>query len=450
MELELESILLPLLFLIGASSLTMKMKAMLIRGRVKTKKLFKQHRGFFSFHTFLTFLHAEGGWDSLLFTMSLSKHILRMLYAITAFLYLISFPFSKTYILENNTHTFAVGYLVIELAIVAGVGLFTDIVARLFCYMANRAALNISTVLSLPFLFVLSPITIPLLLFQKVLFPDKKLNPTLSGEDHVRERIVELVHEHEISKYLDPSDKKLIMSMASFRERIAKEIMVPRIDIFALDIETPVHEAAKTMIPEGYSRIPVYKENIDNMVGVLLYKDIVKLYSDSFEQNSSEKLQATLHDLIAPIIFTPETKKISKLLQEFRTKQSHLAIVVDEYGGTEGIVTIEDILEELVGEIADEYDYDEERLYKPFPSGGWIIDARMNILDIQKELGVVIDTSPEYDTIGGFIYHKAGTIPSKGWRLHTDEYNVEVLSSSERSIEKVWIMVPQKKDTEIS
>lgn len=450
MALELESILLPLLFLLGASALTMKMKAMLIRGRVKTKKLFKEHPGFFSFNSFLSLFYTEGGWDSILFTMSLTKHILRMLYAITGFMYLISFPFSKELILHNSHPTIAFGYFILEIVIITFVGLAADLVARLFTFVTNRGALNFSTVITLPFLFILCPVTLPLLALQKLFYPGKKLNPTVSGEDKVRERIVELVHEHEISKYLDASDKKLILSMASFRDRIAKEIMVPRIDIFALDIETTVHEAAKAMIPEKYSRIPVYKENIDNMVGVLLYKDVVKLYSDSFDDKNNDKLQQTLHDLITPILFTPETKKISKLLQEFRTKQSHLAIVVDEYGGTEGIVTIEDILEELVGEIADEYDFDEERLFKPFPSGGWIVDARMNILDIQKELNVVIDTSPEYDTIGGFIYHKAGTIPAKGWRLHTDTYNVEVLSSSERSIEKVWIMIPQKKDTEKS
>jgi len=127
-------------------------------------------------------------------------------------------------------------------------------------------------------------------------------------------------------------------------------------------------------------------------------------------------------------------------LQEFRNKQIHLAIVVDEYGGTEGIVTIEDILEELVGEIADEHDVlEEEQLYSPAADGGYIVDAKMTILDIEKVLGITIPTSPEYDTIGGYVFHRAGTIPSKGWKIHNDNFDLEVLSSSERVIDQVLI-----------
>jgi CBS domain containing-hemolysin-like protein len=139
------------------------------------------------------------------------------------------------------------------------------------------------------------------------------------------------------------------------------------------------------------------------------------------------------------VLYTPETKKISQLLQEFRSKQIHLAIVVDEYGGTEGIVTIEDILEELVGEIADEYDINEEVMYSAMPSGGWIVDAKMSILDIDEELGIKIPHSPEYDTIGGYIFHRAGSIPSKGWKIHQDEFGLEILSSNDRSIGKIKI-----------
>ena len=154
-----------------------------------------------------------------------------------------------------------------------------------------------------------------------------------------------------------------------------------------------------------------------------------------------------LEQLIKPILYTPETKKISRLLQEFRQKQIHLAIVVDEYGGTEGIITIEDILEEIVGEIADEHDIlEEEKLYFPFPGGGWIVDGKMNVLDIEKELGIQIPPSPEYDTIGGYVFHRAGTIPSKGWKIHQDLFDLEVLSSNERAIEKVILLSPSSEE----
>ena len=126
------------------------------------------------------------------------------------------------------------------------------------------------------------------------------------------------------------------------------------------------------------------------------------------------------------------------LLQEFRKKQVHMAIVVDEYGGTEGIVTIEDILEQIVGEIADEYDEDEEMFFAQ-NDGSWIVDARMNILDAEEQLGILVPQDGDYDTIGGYIYHRAGTIPSKGFVIKHDDFELEVLRSSERCVEKVRI-----------
>ena len=117
-----------------------------------------------------------------------------------------------------------------------------------------------------------------------------------------------------------------------------------------------------------------------------------------------------------------------------------MAIIVDEYGGTEGIVTIEDILEELVGEIEDEYDIGEENPFWEIPGGGWVVDAKMTILDIEEQLGIRSPTNPEYETIGGYVYHCAGTIPGKGWRLSHDEFELEVLSSNERGIKKIKVL----------
>jgi len=425
----------------------MKMKSLQVLGKIQSKKLFKKNPYYFFFFFFQKKLFPANAWDNLFFLMSSTKHVLRMLYAITGFLYLINFPFAKHAIIDQDNHFLAVGWVLLEIAIISVIGLIFDVVGRIFSIAQPKSAVKISSILTTIFLVVLSPINFLLLQLQKLIFPSKRKHKDPLTPERIRDKLHEFVTESEVSKYFDQTDRRLFISMASFRDRIAKEIMVPRIDIFALDVSTPIHAAAKEIIPEKYSRIPVYKESIDNMIGVLLYKDVIKIYTDAFEKNQPEMLNQTLEAHLTPILFTPETKRISKLLQEFKAKQSHMAIVVDEYGGTEGIVTIEDILEELVGEIADEYDFDEERLYKPFPSGGWIVDARMNILDIEKELGVLIHQSPEYDTIGGFIYHKAGTIPSKGWRIHTDEYNVEVLSSTERSIDKVWIILPEKTES---
>jgi CBS domain containing-hemolysin-like protein len=251
---------------------------------------------------------------------------------------------------------------------------------------------------------------------------------------------MEYLGDSDVGRYLDKTEMKLIQTVISFKDRIVREVMVPRIDVFSLPVHTTIKEAARFFSIEGYSRIPVYKENVDKILGILLYKDVLSVYADHIENNKPEAdLHKTVEQLVKPALYTPETKKISGLLQEFRNKQIHLAIVVDEYGGTEGIVTIEDILDELVGEIEDEYDTQETKIYYPLSSGGWIVDAKIGILALEEELGIKIPHNPEYDTIGGFIFHRTGSIPKKGWKVHLDDVDLEILTSDERSIQKIKI-----------
>jgi CBS domain containing-hemolysin-like protein len=259
----------------------------------------------------------------------------------------------------------------------------------------------------------------------------------ISKEPH-KAKLQEILLDSRIGFHLDPHDRKLMASFINFKERVAKEIMVPRVDLFSLSSDTTLQEAANIVSKEGYSRIPIYKDTLDQIVGVVLYKDLLKCYASKTLQ-----LSDCIETIAKPVLYTPENKKVSQLLQEFRTKQIHMAIVVDEYGGTEGIVTIEDILEELVGEIEDEYDVDEENPFWEIPGGGWIIDAKMTLFDIAAQIGVHIPTHPEYETLGGYVYHCAGTIPNKGWRLSHDQFDLEVVSSNERAINKIKI-VPRK------
>jgi CBS domain containing-hemolysin-like protein len=218
--------------------------------------------------------------------------------------------------------------------------------------------------------------------------------------------------------------------------------MVPRVDLFSLSADVSIKEAAELLEEEGYSRTPVYRNNVDNIAGVLMYKDILNKYREYDKKKDPKILEAPIESLVKNVIYTPETQKISHLLQEFRKKQMHLAIVVDEHGGTEGIVTIEDILEEIVGEISDEYDQ-EEALFQARPEGGWVVDARMNILDIEEELGIKIPQDSDYDTVGGYIFHRAGMIPTEGFVIHHDDFELEILASNDRCIEKVHI-IPKK------
>jgi CBS domain containing-hemolysin-like protein len=257
----------------------------------------------------------------------------------------------------------------------------------------------------------------------------------------ITERIIELLDDPEIRTSFDVNDRKLIESVLTFKDRIVREVMMPRVDVFSLPATMTIKQAAKVLIDEGYSRVPVYKDTVDHIIGVLMYKDILRIYMEcEGKALPSNPLDAILETLIKPVFYTPETKKVSQLLQEFRHKQMHMAIVVDEYGGTEGIVTIEDILEEIVGDIADEYDDQEEDLFTAQPSGGWIVDARMSILDIEEKFDISIPQDGDYDTIGGYIYHRAGAIPKKGFRIHHDHFELEILSSNDRAIEKVRII----------
>ncbi|MCB1084753.1 MAG: HlyC/CorC family transporter [Chlamydiia bacterium] len=424
---------LPLIFILGASAITGLTKILQILGRIQSKKEFEKKPHFFFGYRLVKRLFSSDPWDNLFYLLSFTKHLLRLLYSTTFFLFLILLLYRGA--IPSLPHIF------LTILIVAGVGLFFDFFFRFFVGFNPSLFLRLLTPITTFFLLVFSPITFLLLKAQAALFQPQKTRPHGFSRARVKDKILELAHESELSFYLEPFDRRIISAVASMRDRIVREIMVPRIDMFTLSVNQTVHEAAQKFISEGYSRIPVYRDNVDAIVGVLLYKDVIEYYVKSIEKEDRSLLDTPLEKLVTPVLYSPETKKISNLLQEFRSQQIHLAIVVDEYGGTEGIVTIEDILEELVGEIADEHDsLEEEKLYTPHPNEGWIVDGKMTIIDIEKELGVMIPSAPEYDTVGGFVFHRAGTIPSKGWKIHNDNFDLEVLSSSERVVDKVLII----------
>ena len=189
--------------------------------------------------------------------------------------------------------------------------------------------------------------------FSRTIYFDHLYEP----DAQAKQEIIDIIHEAEFSPGINRHDKKIIESVLSFSQRIAREVMVPRVNVFSIAANTSIKEAAALIAAEGYSRTPIYRNNVDEIVGVVMYKDILTKFRE-FEAKGNDPsiLEAPIESIQKNVLYTPETKKISNLLQEFRKKQVHLAIVVDEYGGTEGIVTIEDILEEIVGDIADEYD----------------------------------------------------------------------------------------------
>lgn len=421
-------LILAIVFLFSSAILAGLTTSLLQLGKLRAKEEFRKIPSLFFFQHLLKPLFGFHKWEGLFFTLSFSKHVLHLCYGVvTIFMLLTQDPFLHALkLLETEGYTIDTLWIVVIGAIIIIISLITDMIMKFIASAAPKFSLKLFGPIASLFMTIFAPITA---LFMK-LFPHNRKEEV--APPSIRDKILEVLYESELSTHLDPQERKLILSVANFKQRMVREVMVPRIDVISLSEETTIKEALETFLKERYSRIPVYQDSIDHISGVLLYKDVLSAYVHS-DRSSTIRL------LIKPVVYTPETKKIAQLLQEFRAKQLHLAIVVDEYGGTEGIITIEDILEELVGEIADEDDTDQEVLFSVLPSGGWIVDARMGILDIEKEIGVKIPPSAEYDTLGGYIYHRAGAIPSRGWRLHHDDFDLEILSSDERSIEKVRI-----------
>jgi CBS domain containing-hemolysin-like protein len=427
------SFFIAIFFLIGSSTLTAVSMALQRKGRLQAEEVLKRDNSPFFFRYFLNFFFGKQKWEGLLFSLSFTKHLLRIAYVLTGFFFLVEQePFRKAIIVTSSGYSVNAGLTCAIVLIIIIASLLIDFLFSLYGQLRPGLAFRYLSPLCSCFLVLSLPLTAPFFRLMKHFLPKGK-EKTVSPTFKIRDKVHELLQETELGAYLDPIEQKFILSVVSFKERIVREVMVPRINLFSLAEETSLREAAQNFLTEGYSRIPVYKDTVDNIIGVLLYKDILKMYIEQTDLNMP------ISKFVKPMLYTPETKKISHLLQEFRSKQIHLAIVVDEWGGTEGIVTIEDILEELVGEIADEYDIGAQMPFTVLPGGGWIVDAKMTIIDIQEELGVKIPDSPEYDTIGGYIFHRAGAIPSKGWKIHHDEFDLEVLSSSERAVEKIKI-----------
>lgn len=318
-------------------------------------------------------------------------------------------------------------------------------------FLASRypaKMLPFASFFSSPFLCISFPLSFILMKCSQKLLKTVHFNYLHETAGDVKHEILEILHAANISPGLSPHERKLIESVFSFQHRLVKEIMIPRIDLFSLSTTTTIAEAARHLKEQGYSRIPVYKDTIDTIAGVLMYKDITLKYMEYVASGNDPKiLEAPIETILKKVMYAPETKKVSNLLQEFRKKQTHIAIVVDEYGGTEGIVTIEDILEEIVGEIEDEYDEDQD-LFIKVQEGVWIVDARMSILDLEEQLGVAIPQKGDYETLGGYLFQRAGMIPSKGFSIQLDEVELEVLKSNDRKIEKVKIKKIFPKDHE--
>jgi putative hemolysin len=244
------------------------------------------------------------------------------------------------------------------------------------------------------------------------------------------EEIKHLVQEGKEQGLLDQSEVDLIHSVFEFSDTPVKKVMVPRPKVFALDVATPPGEVEHRIVESGFSRIPVYEGSLDNVVGLVYVKDALRLL---------EKRQpVTLARMLHPVHFVPETKKVGLLLKELQKRRSHLALVIDEHGGLAGLVTLEDLIEEIVGEIQDEYDW-EERPVEKLRDGSLVVEGTVSASDLREAHGVPIPESSEFETVAGFMLERLGSVPKGGEVVTLDDYRLIVVDVERNRISKVKI-----------
>lgn len=244
------------------------------------------------------------------------------------------------------------------------------------------------------------------------------------------EELTDFIEASEEEGLVNEEESEMIRSIISMRTTVVREIMVPRTDMACVPVEGTVGGLLDVIVECGHSRIPVYETTIDNIVGLIYAKDLLACWGASEERLS-------IRDIMRPPFFIPETKCLEELLQEFKRKRVHLAVVIDEYGGTSGLVTIEDLLEEIVGDIQDEYD-SEEALYERNPDGSITADARMPVEELEDLFDLSVERD-KFDTLGGLIIQLEGRIPASGEVLTGNGLVMTILDADERRIKRVSV-----------
>ena len=265
------------------------------------------------------------------------------------------------------------------------------------------------------------------------------LQPTgVHSMAHSPEEIRMLVEQSHQEGEIEAEQEQMIHGVFEFPEILAREIMTPRPDIIALEVNTGMDEVLRLLIEEGHSRIPVYEESLDDIVGILLVKDLLPYIAGTRGE------AFVLRELLREPYFIPDTKRVSELLAELRTRNVHLAIVLDEFGGTEGIVTLEDLLEEIVGEIYDEYDIAKPD-FTTTPEGHVLIDGGTSIDEVNERFGMDL-SSEDFDTIGGFIFGTLGRVPQTGDQIHVDgSGELRVEATEERRVTTVRVIPARRR-----
>jgi CBS domain containing-hemolysin-like protein len=247
-------------------------------------------------------------------------------------------------------------------------------------------------------------------------------------QSRLEEEIQSIIDEGEQKGLIDERSGEMIQSILEFRDTVAREVMIPRTEIVAVPSDAPAAEIIDQVALHGYTRMPVYDGSVDNIIGILNVKDLLRLCLKPLDE-------ADLMPLLRKPYYIPETKNIHLLLHELKDQRQHMAIVIDEYGGTAGLVTLEDLIEEIVGEIRDEHDAD-ETVFTDLPDGSVLTDSRVEIEKIEERFSVTLPKG-KYETLAGFILHLLRKIPLTGDVIRHDALEMVIASADERSIRKV-------------
>jgi magnesium and cobalt transporter len=268
-----------------------------------------------------------------------------------------------------------------------------------------------------------------------------RLGQLLLGEPRDREQLVLMLREAEQRHLFDGDALAMIEGVLQVSEMQVRDIMIPRSQMAFVPRSAAPEELLPLVVESGHSRFPVIGENRDEVVGILLAKDLLRHFAQQPEQVFN------LRDVLRPAVFVPESKHLNVLLKEFRASRNHIAIVVDEYGGVAGMVTIEDVLEQIVGEIEDEHDIDEDLYILKHADNRYTVKALTPVQDFNERLGATF-SDDEFDTIGGLVLHSFGHLPRRGEATVIGRFRFKVLRADKRRIHLLQVMVLQQADTE--
>lgn len=249
-----------------------------------------------------------------------------------------------------------------------------------------------------------------------------------SDPDRLEREIQSIVDDGEEKGLLDEQSGDMIENILAFRDTVVREVMIPRTEMVAVSSQATVEEILESIRLHGHTRMPVYQGNIDNIVGVMNVKDLLKFWSKPLGEND-------ILQVLRKPYYIPETKNTHILLHELRQRKHHMAIVIDEYGGTSGLVTLEDLIEEIVGEIHDEHDSREGRIV-PLADGFYLLDGRVEIEEIEEHFQVKLPRG-KYETVSGLILHHIMRIPEPGETIVIEPFEIVIESADERTIRKI-------------